>query len=89
MSGDIGAALDSVDAPFYVEDFDAHIPKMKYFHQRWMPSNRAKHDWIERVSKLNVDMMCPQHGGIFRGEDFKRFLDWLDTLEVGIAVGSE
>ncbi len=30
--------------------------------------------------------MCPQHGGIFRGDDVPRFLDWLDKLEVGIAV---
>ncbi|USD63953.1 MBL fold metallo-hydrolase [Vibrio sp. SCSIO 43136] len=86
MSGDIGAALDSADAPMFVEDFDAHIPKMEYFHRRWMPSNQAKSCWIEQVSRLDLDMMCPQHGGIFKGDDVKRFLDWLDRLDVGIAV---
>ncbi|WP_428771222.1 MBL fold metallo-hydrolase [Vibrio sp.] len=85
MSGDIGAALDKPEAPFFVEDFDGHIAKMEYFHRRWMPSNQAKNDWIERVSKLEIDMLCPQHGGIFRGDNVKRFLDWLYTLEVGIA----
>ncbi|MGB0938067.1 MAG: MBL fold metallo-hydrolase [Colwellia sp.] len=84
MSGDIGAALEEVGAPLFVEDFDAHIPKMKMFHQRWMPSNTAKNDWVQRVRKLEIDMMCPQHGRIFKGDDVKRFLDWFEGLEVGI-----
>lgn len=86
MSGDIGAALESIDAPLYVENFDQHVDKMKMFHQRWMPSNRAKNDWVERVSKLEIDMLCPQHGRIFKGDDVKRFLDWFSQLEVGNAV---
>ncbi len=42
MSGDVGAALEADGAPLEVEDFDEHIPRMKLFHQRWMPSNQAK-----------------------------------------------
>ncbi|OUS00332.1 flavoprotein [Gammaproteobacteria bacterium 42_54_T18] len=88
MSGDIGAALEAVDAPIYVEDFDEHIDKMKMFHQRWMPSNRAKNDWVKRVRKLDIDMMCPQHGRIFKGDNVKRFLDWFEALDVGVATNS-
>lgn len=84
MSGDIGAALESVDAPVFVDNFDEHIVKMKMFHQRWMPSNKAKNDWVNRVRALDVDMMCPQHGRIFKGDDVKRFLDWFEALPVGI-----
>ncbi len=84
MSGDIGAALEEADAPIFVEDFDEHISKMKMFHQRWMPSNRAKNNWINRIRKLDVDMMCPQHGRIFKGDDVKRFLDWFENLDVGL-----
>ena len=84
MSGDIGAALENVEAPLFVEDFEEHISKMKMFHQRWMPSNKAKNDWVQRVRKLDIDMMCPQHGRIFRGDDVPRFLDWFEALEVGI-----
>jgi flavorubredoxin len=86
MSGDVGAALEPTNSPLYVEDFDEHVGKMKMFHQRWMPSNRAKRDWIDRVSKLDIEYMAPQHGRIFRGDDVKRFLEWFDALEVGIAV---
>jgi flavorubredoxin len=89
MSGDIGAAIEPHDAPLEVDDFEAHKDKMKMFHQRWMPSNRAKDDWIERVSQLDIEKMCPQHGRIFVGDDIKRFLDWFSALDVGIAVGKD
>jgi len=84
MTGDIGAALESIDAPLFVDDFDQHIASMKMFHQRWMPSNSAKNDWVNRVRKLDVEMLCPQHGRIFKGDDVKRFLDWFEALEVGL-----
>ena len=84
MSGDIGAALESHDAPLFVDDFAKHIPKMKGFHQRWMPSNKAKQNWVARVRELQIDMMMPQHGRIFRGEAVQEFLDWFEQLEVGL-----
>ncbi len=86
MSGDVGAALDHPDAPMFVEDFEAHINKMKMFHQRWMPSNRAKQDWIKRARGLEVEILAPQHGSLFKGEHVQHFLDWFEALEVGTAV---
>ena len=86
MSGDVGAALEPPGAPIYVDNFDAHTEHMRYFHQRWMPSNQAKRVWIERVRKLEIDIMAPQHGRIFKGDDVKRFLDWFEALDVGVAV---
>ncbi len=86
MSGDVGAALEDNDAPMFVEDFQQHSQYMELFHRRWMPSNKAKNDWIRRVRKLDIDMLAPQHGRIFKGDDVKRFLDWFEGLEVGSAV---
>lgn len=86
MSGDVGAALEPDSAPMFVDNFDAHTDKMRYFHQRWMPSNRAKNDWIKRVRKMDVDILAPQHGRLFKGDDVQRFLDWFEALQVGIAV---
>jgi flavorubredoxin len=86
MSGDVGAALEPEGSPTYVEDFDEQIDKMRMFHQRWMPSNRAKQDWINRVRLLDIEIMAPQHGRLFKGEDVNRFLDWFEALEVGIAI---
>ncbi len=86
MSGDVGAALEASEAPLFVEDFDEHIPKMEMFHKRWMPSNRAKNDWVKRVRTLDIEYMAPQHGRIFKGENVARFIDWFEALEVGVAI---
>ena len=86
MSGDIGAALLPADAPMFVGNFNEHIPTMKLFHQRWMPSNKAKNDWIRRVRELDIEMLAPQHGAIYTGDNIGRFLDWFEALEVGIAI---
>ena len=87
FSGDIGAALlpDGHDT-FAIPDFAAHVAYMEGFHRRWMPSNEAKNDWIRRVRRLDVQLMCPQHGAIFRGEQVGAFLDWFEQLEVGAAL---
>ncbi|MBS3963442.1 MAG: MBL fold metallo-hydrolase [Methylomonas sp.] len=86
FSGDIGAALEAPGAPMVVDNFDSHVEKMRYFHQRWMPSNQAKRVWIDRVRTLDIDILAPQHGRLLKGDDVKRFLDWFDGLQVGIAV---
>ena len=75
-----------MQVPLFVEDFDAHVEKMELFHRRWMPSNRAKQGWIDRVRRLDIEMMAPQHGRIFKGDDVQRFLDWFEALEVGSAA---
>ena len=85
MSGDIGAALEDGEPPLYVKDFQKHIPSMKLFHQRWMPSAQAKNDWCKRVRGMDIDMMAPQHGSIFKGENVGNFINWFEGLEVGIA----
>lgn len=85
FSGDVGAALlPANDDRLYVEDFDQHIKHAEGFHRRWMGSNEAKNDWCERVSKLEIDMLCPQHGAIYRGADVARFIDWFASLKVGV-----
>ena len=86
VSGDIGAAIMPIDANgLEVKDFQQHIQYMDHFHRRWMPSERALQNWVARVRELDVDMICPQHGSIFSGENVGLFLDWLEQLEVGSA----
>ncbi|WP_028450372.1 MULTISPECIES: MBL fold metallo-hydrolase [Chitinibacter] len=84
FTGDVGAALlPDADCNLFVEDFDRHIRFAEGFHKRWMGSNTAKKRWIERVRQLEIELMCPQHGAIYRGEDVQRFIDWFDDLQVG------
>lgn len=88
FSGDIGAGLLPpeylADNSIYVQNFDKHIQYCKGFHERWMGSNEAKLDWCERVSKYEIDLLCPQHGLIFRGKDVMRFVNWFAELKVGV-----
>jgi flavorubredoxin len=85
FTGDVGAALlPPGEEGLFVEDFDRHIRHAEAFHRRWMGSEKAKRDWCARVSLLDIDMLCPQHGAIYRGEDVKRFIDWFSRLDVGI-----
>lgn len=86
FTGDVGSSLEAPGAPMFVDNFDAHVDKMRFFHQRWMPSNQAKRVWIDRVRSLDIQIMAPQHGRVFKGDDVKRFLDWFENLQVGIAV---
>ena len=86
FSGDIGAALEPPGAPLFVEDFDSHVEKMKYFHERWMPSDDAKRHWLNRIRKLDIEIMAPQHGRLFKGQDVQRFFDWFEGLHVGVAI---
>lgn len=90
FSGDIGASVFPGQQPasFFVENFDQHIPAMLGFHQRWMPSAAARDAWVQMVRTLHVEMIVPQHGLIFRGQDVPRFLDWLQSVELGSGLSS-
>lgn len=87
FSGDVGAALVPPDEDvLFVENFDQHIRYARGFHRRWMGSNEAKLDWCERAAKLEIDMLCPQHGSIYQGKDVERFINWFAELEVGSGI---
>jgi flavorubredoxin len=84
FSGDIGAALlPEGDDALIVKDFDKHIRHARGFHQRWMGSNEAKLDWCSRAERMQIDMLCPQHGAIYQGPDVMRFINWFAELPVG------
>ncbi|MEW5904810.1 MAG: MBL fold metallo-hydrolase [Pseudomonadota bacterium] len=84
FSGDVGAAMLPHDSTeLFVKDFDAHIRLAEGFHRRWMGSKVAVLDWCERASQMQIDMLCPQHGAIYQGDDVMRFINWFAELEVG------
>ena len=85
FSGDIGAALlPGSESDLFVKDFEDHIQYMEGFHKRWMPAQKPLQEWVGRIRHLKPDMICPQHGSIFKGENIEKFLNWLESLEVGV-----
>ena len=89
FSGDLGASVvDHAETP--IEDFEAHIAKMKGFHQRYMGSNRVLRLWVNMVRSMDIDMIVPQHGAPIKGKAIiDQFLDWLEQLECGIDLMDE
>lgn len=84
FSGDMGASMVD-DAANPVKDFDAHIPTMRGFHQRYMCSKRVIRLWASMVRTMDVDMIVPQHGSPIQGKEMiNRFLDWISDLDCGI-----
>ncbi|MBK6922301.1 MAG: FprA family A-type flavoprotein [Deltaproteobacteria bacterium] len=84
-SGDLGASLGQ---PYReVEDFDAHLQYMDGFHRRYMGSNSMMRAWGRMVRSLDIELIAPQHGALFRGREMvERFIGWCEGLECGIDV---
>jgi flavorubredoxin len=85
FTGDIGAAMMPMenDDPF-VDDFQAHLPYIAGFHRRYMCSNKAIRCWLDTISGLEIEMLAPQHGPVYRGKAVHDFLEWLKNLECGV-----
>jgi flavorubredoxin len=90
FSGDIGAAVFPQGKRYpVVEDFDAHLPYMEGFHRRYMSSNKACSNWVERVSSLELRGIAPQHGAYFPEDQVPRFLNWFRQLRCGVDILEE
>ncbi|MCA9620991.1 MAG: FprA family A-type flavoprotein [Myxococcales bacterium] len=84
-TGDLGASLGNSYRE--VPDFDAHIPSMEGFHKRYMASQRIMEAWANMVRDLDIEIIAPQHGALFRGKEMcDRFIDWCAQLECGIDI---
>lgn len=85
FSGDIGAALVPRDriGDIFVDNFDNHTHYMDAFHRRWMGARMARDKWVAMVRRLDVEVLAPQHGLFFKGEQVGQFLDWLEALPLG------
>jgi flavorubredoxin len=86
FSGDMGASmLTASEASHPVTNFEAHLPKMRPFHMRYMASNRICRYWVNMVRRLDPERIVPQHGAPLVGKAIvKQFLDWIENLNCGI-----
>ncbi len=86
FSGDLGASMmHTKDEDMFVEDVADHVQHMEGFHQRYMASNKVCRLWVEMVSQLDIAMLVPQHGKIFRGkEQISQFFAWIYNLDCGV-----
>ena len=84
FSGDIGAAvLTSLDGQKEVGDFEEHAKSLEGFHKRYMGSNKLCKAWVQRSRSLDVNIIAPQHGFVFKDENVEKFFDWFEHLKCG------
>ena len=86
FSGDVGAATTEAGQDHIpVGDMREHVRLMEGFHKRYMVSNKACRVWVDRVRRMDVEAMIPQHGRPFMGkEKVNEFLNWFENLECGV-----
>ncbi|WP_461831923.1 oxygen-binding di-iron domain-containing protein [Aquifex sp.] len=88
FSGDLGASLNQ--PYFFVENFEEHIKYMEGFHKRYMASNKILKLWANMVRKLDIEMIAPQHGAIFKGKELvNKFINWAENLKCGVDLMDE
>ncbi|MCY0860612.1 MAG: MBL fold metallo-hydrolase [Sulfolobaceae archaeon] len=86
FSGDLGAAMYPEGKWYlFVEDFEEHKKFMEPFHRRYIATRRAIDVWLKKIKGLEINIIAPQHGSIFQGENVKKFIEWINSLDkVGI-----
>jgi flavorubredoxin len=57
---------------------------MASFHQAYMPSNQVLKKCLEKIEKLDIDRILPQHGSVIEGGDIAVAIDYLKALPCGI-----
>ncbi len=87
FTGDLGASMvhETLCAK-PVENFKQHVRTMEGFHRRYMNANKVLRYWVNMVRGMDVDMIVPQHGAVFKGKSINEFLDWLENLECGTDI---
>jgi len=91
FTGNLGAAIFPKGQRYpYVEDFESHLKLMEGFHRRYLASNIVVKKYIEKISRLDIERIAPQHGAmIYKKEHIQRFFNWLSNLRCGVDIADE
>ncbi|MFZ2500370.1 MAG: MBL fold metallo-hydrolase [Minisyncoccia bacterium] len=57
--------------------------KMRTFHENYMPSNRIMEQYLDRIKKLDIEMICSQHGSIIKKDLVDQSIRALGNFEYG------
>jgi flavorubredoxin len=65
--------------------FKKHLSTVKLFMEPYMASKEAVLNFIKKVEKLDIELICPQHGSIIR-KDVKKWFKELEKMNYGTAI---
>ncbi|MGA3047884.1 MAG: MBL fold metallo-hydrolase [Terracidiphilus sp.] len=82
-TGDLGASIGQDYRE--VTNFGTHLIHMEGFHRRYMTSRSVMRAWADMVRGLDIEIIAPQHGALFRDKQMvTQFIDWCADLECGV-----
>ncbi len=82
FTGDLGASIGPEKENITSrEEFQQHLQYMSGFHSRYIPHSAACKRWVATARNLPIQMIVPQHGSRFTGEEaVSAFIDWVNQL---------
>ncbi len=90
FSGDIGASVFPKGERYvFVDDFQKHLKYIEGFHKRYMTSHEACKMFSEKMKKLDIEIMAPQHGALYKGDSVLKFFDWFEKIKCGVDILNE
>ena len=83
FSGDIfGGIEESWD--FYADD--TYFNKAKQFHEEYMPSKDIFNYALNKIQKLDINLIAPQHGSIIQKKYIKNLIKDMKNLDCGLYI---
>jgi len=90
FSGDIGAGAQGCPHnDIWVADWPIYKRCITPFHTRYMSSNKTLRLWVNYVRDLNPNIIAPQHGYLYSGDNVNNLLDFLWELKCGVDIAEE
>jgi flavorubredoxin len=86
FSGDLFGGVTNDVSLFEARDFPR---SMDSFHQAYMPTNRVLRPAMEKLERLEIERILPQHGSIIEASNVAVAIEHLKNLPCGIDLEAE
>jgi flavorubredoxin len=83
FSGDIFGGIEE-SWEFYADE--SYFLKAKQFHQEYMPSKDIFNYALNKIQKLDISLIAPQHGSIIEKKYIKKLIEDMKNLDCGLYI---
>lgn len=83
FSGDIFGGIEK-SWEFYADE--SYFHKAKLFHQEYMPSKDIFNYALNKIEKLDIDLIAPQHGSIIEKKYISQLIKDMKNLDCGLYI---
>ncbi|SNR79145.1 diguanylate cyclase [Desulfurobacterium atlanticum] len=83
FSSDIFGAITD-EFMLFAEDVEEYYAGVELFHKHYMPSKVVLNYVLEKIEKVNPEIIAPQHGSVIRKEMIPKIMERLKSLDCGL-----